>query len=465
MLINVEGDNKLLKRMLEALLKASHDGLWLVDKDATVVGVNEAAWKMNGLQDIDIIGKNMKELQKKGFWDDQPIASLQVLETKRPCTIVQWMKTGAKALVTGTPLFDSQGNLILVVVNDRDITHLTMLTAELEVSQMGRDKTGWKELSINPALTSHVVGCSGVMKRVIQEAAKLAQVGSTVLIRGDTGVGKNVIARLIHSCSSRCGEPFVAINCSAIPDPLIESEFFGYEHGAFTGSRKPGKKGLFEMAHGGTLFLDEVGDMSLSLQAKVLKFLEDKEIVPLGGQAMKKVDVRILAATNKNLQEMIDKGFFRQDLYFRLNVTSIDIPPLRDRREDIRPLAEYFLSKVNKKYQLDKKLSEEVMEVLTSLSYEGNVRELENVVERLVVISEEQTITIASLPPSLLEKRGASQTKTLKEAVIDFEASLIESTIKRCASQEKAAKLLGIDQSTLSRKIKRYRKARSRVVH
>jgi transcriptional regulator with PAS, ATPase and Fis domain len=285
------------------------------------------------------------------------------------------------------------------------------------------------------------------------------------LLLGDSGVGKEVIASIIHASSSRNKENFVKINCSAITPSLLESELFGYEAGAFTGALAKGKQALFETAHQGTLLLDEIGDMPIELQAKLLRVIQSREFYRIGGLEPIRSNVRIIASTNKDLEKMIQKGEFREDLFYRLNVISIDIPPLRDRKEDIRPLLLHFCYFYNKKYNMNKVFSDELIRVLENYYWPGNIRELKNLVERLILLCIEDLL----LPEHLYSKYRlsgviltnddviqVSKIIPLKDAIAITEKTLVMKAMEKCRSTRKAAELLGVSQSTVMRKLKEY---------
>jgi len=302
------------------------------------------------------------------------------------------------------------------------------------------------------------------MKKIIELSTRVARVDSTVLITGESGVGKEIIAKLIHRASKRSSGPLIRINCGAIPENLLESELFGYESGAFTGARKDGKPGMFELAEGGTLFLDEIGEMPFSLQVKLLRVLQEREIVRVGGTKPTKVDVRIVTATNSNLEEMVANGTFREDLYYRLNVVNIAIPPLRERVDDIPHLALHFIKKFNTKYNMNKKMTLEAIDRLCQYSWPGNVRELENLIERLVVMVREEEIGVQHLPDSLQGRTevdkgnvvSISEIVPLKKALEEVEKQLLSKALHKYGSTRKVAKVLGINQSTVVRKANRY---------
>jgi transcriptional regulator with PAS, ATPase and Fis domain len=307
------------------------------------------------------------------------------------------------------------------------------------------------------------------MKELVKIATRIARVDSTVLIQGESGVGKELIVDLIHSHSNRKKGPLIKINCGAIPENLLESEFFGYEPGAFSSASKNGKLGLFEVAAGGILFLDEIGDMPLSLQVKLLRVLQDKEITRVGGIKKQIIDVRILAGTNRNLADLITRNEFRQDLFYRLNVVPIRVPTLRERREDIPVLADYFMDYFIKKYcieNIDKNLDPNVIDCFMEHDWPGNVRELENLIERLIVTADHDKISVDDLPFWLNKsyqngEDSESESQSLRCAIEDTERKLLENAFSRCKSTYEVARILDINQSTVVRKAAKYGITRS----
>ncbi len=305
-----------------------------------------------------------------------------------------------------------------------------------------------------------LIGESPVMKKLKETIEIVSKVDSTVLIYGESGTGKELVARSIHRLSNRSDKPFVDINCAAIPDNLIESELFGYEKGAFTGATR-GKKGKFEIADGGTLFLDEIGDMPLLAQSKLLRVLEERKISRIGSIENVPVDVRVIAATNKNLEEEVKKGNFREDLFYRINVVPIYVPPLRERGEDIIILAEHFLSVFSKDYKREKpELSNEVKEIMLNYSWPGNVRELKNLMERLTILIHGETVKPSDLPKNMFKgsnELGKFTNMQLKQAREEFEKNYIKEVIEKFNGDlKKAAKFMGIDLSNLYRKLNKY---------
>ena len=301
---------------------------------------------------------------------------------------------------------------------------------------------------------------SQAMQLILQVVLRVSQVNSTVLLMGESGVGKDVMARLIHRLSPQSDGPFISVNCGAVPENLLESEFFGYEKGAFTSASRAGKPGLFEQANGGTFFLDEIGELPLNLQVKLLKVIQDQRCRRLGGQRDLKLDIRFIAATNRDMRQMVAEGKFRDDLFYRLYVVPIEIAPLRERREDILPLALMFLKElISDKYDVSRTLSHELMTILESYDWPGNVRELQNVIERMVVTADSEVLQPHHLPDSVY-KNAAQEglgvwvggAMNLRQARDDLERQLIAKALSKTGNTRKAAKLLGVDHSTVVRK-------------
>ena len=305
----------------------------------------------------------------------------------------------------------------------------------------------------------NMVGTSNAMKEVYRLIEQVADSNATVLIRGESGTGKDLVAHAIHYNSTRANKPFVKINCTALPETLLESELFGHEKGAFTGATER-KVGRFEKANGGTIFLDEIGDFSINLQAKLLRVIQFKEFERLGGSETIKANVRIVVATNKNLEEQIKEKLFREDLYYRINVFPIYLPPLRERKDDIMLLADYFLEQFSKENNKRiTRISTPAIEMLTSYHWPGNIRELENCIERAVLLCNDDVVRSEHLPPSLqmIKKSDAPLGRSLTEIIENKERELIIDSLKKCGGQQiKAAKELGLTERILGYKIKKY---------
>lgn len=462
-----ELDNyKALVRELNTIIDSSYDGLYICNKDGIVTRVNPAWERICGFSSKDIVGKTPYELVAAGLYNKS--AATKAFETKKTCTVMLEMTSGPKKnqkiMATSTPVLNDQGEIEQVVVNVRDITEIANLKDQLNATRMLSEKyaTELEQIRMQQMMMDDLIAQSPSMHRVLELATRVAQVESTVLVTGESGVGKEVIAKKIHLLSKRKNKSLIKINCGAIPENLLESELFGYEGGAFTGAKKEGKPGMFEVASGGTLFLDEIAEIPLNLQVKLLRAIQEKEIIRVGGIKPISVDVRIIAATNKDLAEMVRRGTFREDLFYRLNVVNIHIPPLRSRKEDIPPLLYAVLKKFNQKYNQEKVLSEQVVDRLLQYHWPGNIRELENLIERLIVLVNENIILLRHLPEHLKEDESRNRAIQvngiipLKKAIEDVEAQLIENALKEHGTTRKAAKILQVNQSTIVRKIKSY---------
>ncbi|TCO75205.1 sigma 54-interacting transcriptional regulator [Marinisporobacter balticus] len=452
-----------LSEKLDAVIESSYDGIYITDGQANTVKINKSYERITGVNREEMLDKNMLELEKSRCVSES--ATLRVLETKGTVTIHQKFRTGKNALVTSTPILDENGEIIMVVTNVRDITELAKLKKQLEKNKELTQKyySEIEEMRMQLLNTLHIVAQDEKMLETMRIAKRVAKVDTTVLVLGETGVGKEEVAKFIHKNSNRRRNQFIKINCGAIPVNLIESELFGYEKGAFTGANREGKVGLFEIADGGTLFLDEVGELSLDIQVKLLRVLQEHEIKRIGGNTCIKIDVRILAATNRNLERMVKEKCFREDLYYRLNVIPMNIPPLRERRGDILPLVSYFLSELNEKYGWNKEFSKEALESLYEYAWLGNVRELKNIVERVVIMSNEDRIILNDLPKEIIAYKHdknlmiSPQIIPLKDAVANVEKNLLDKAFEKYGNVRDAAKVLGIDASTFVRKRQKYK--------
>ena len=377
---------------LDAIIESSFDGIYVTDGKANTLKINKSYEKITGLRRKDMINRNMYDLQKEGYISKS--ATLMVLKTKKSSTIEQEFSTGKKVLVSSNPIFDDKGNISMVVTNVRDITKLYELQDDL-LKNMKLTEKYYSEIEamrIQYLNLTDIIAKDITMINLLEIAKRVANVDTTVLILGETGVGKEEIAKFIYKNSKRKDKNFIKINCGAIPENLIESELFGYVKGAFTGANKEGKMGLFEVADGGTVFLDEIGELPLDLQVKLLNVLQEGEVERIGAVKAIKIDVRVLAATNRNLEEMTKDKSFRSDLYYRLNVVPLTVPSLRERRGDIIPLVQYFLAQLNKKYKFDKTFTIEALDTLYNYNWPGNVRELKNIVERVMVMTRSDKI-------------------------------------------------------------------------
>ncbi|AGL03823.1 sigma 54-interacting transcriptional regulator [Desulfoscipio gibsoniae] len=451
------------KNELEAIFDASFDEIFVIDGQGLVVKISNAGIPYYGVDTQQMIGQNVLELEKQGLI--KPSVARLVFEKKERVTITQKTGAGKELIVTGNPVFDEQGNILRIVVNSREVSELARLRKRLFETEQLADayRKQVMQLESDKKINKEIVASSPEMIKVLDMVDKVARVDSTVLITGESGVGKGVVASRIHKLSSRNDGPFVSINCGAIPENLLESELFGYAPGAFTGAQKGGKKGLIQIGDGGTVFLDEVGELPLNLQVKLLHVIQQRCVLPVGGTVPINVNVRFIAATNRNIKDMVAEGSFREDLYYRLNVIPLDIPPLRQRPQDILPLLEYYLDVINKKYDMLKKLHPETVDILQRYSWPGNVREVENIIERLAVTSELVEIKPSCLPDYVLNQISKKDNKiyvpdlcNMEEAVYEVEKQLISRAYKTYGNTYLMAEALGINQSTVVRKMKKY---------
>lgn len=453
-----------ITRELDAIINISSDGLWISDENGFVIRINPASEKMNNIQADHVVGRNIRELLDEGFIDRS--VTMEVLRTNSVVNLLQQTREGRKLIVTGNPLFDDQGKLTRVVVNERDISEIDRLHRELEEREAISDKfrQQMREMQMIEVESRRIIARSPSMLKALRQALKVSAVESTVLILGESGVGKGMIADIIHKHSSRSQEPIIKINCGAIPESLMETELFGYDQGAFTGALKKGKPGYLELADRGILFLDEIGELSLASQVKLLRFLEDGHVTRVGGARSRKLDVRILAATNRELDAMVRENHFRHDLYYRLNVIPISIPPLRERREDVLPLLQHYIDHFSRKFGSEKRLTKSALDVLLAYPFPGNVRELMNICERVAVMSEGDRIDLEDLPAVVIGSEsppcppdGPPKTgRGLKEMVDRYERTILEQSLQCYGSQQRMAEALGVDQSTIARKLKKY---------
>jgi PAS domain S-box-containing protein/TyrR family helix-turn-helix protein len=451
-----------LEEELNAILDSSYDGIYITDGNGVTLRLNKACERIDEVDAKEVVGKHMAELINKGYYSES--VSLKVIKEKKPLTIIQRLKSGKELMVTGNPIFKN-GKITRVVTNSRDMTELNELRRQLEENKRITEKyqSELRLLRSQAVQYESVIAKSEQMKTLINLAMRIAEVDTTVLIQGESGVGKEVLAKIIYKNSKRVNEPFIKVNCGAIPENLLESELFGYEGGAFTGAKKEGKIGLFELANNGTLFLDEVGELPFNLQVKLLRALQEKEIIRVGGNSSINIDVRIIAATNRDLKKAVKDGSFRADLFYRLNVVPLMIPPLRARKEDIEHLAQHFLNKFNKKYETNKFFSNEALKILLNYAWPGNVRELENLIERIVVTSNENEIKPKHLIVYFNEVNGENSVvierdtvESLREAVDNFEKNLLLQMMHYYDSTRDLAAALKVNRSTITRKFKKY---------
>jgi TyrR family helix-turn-helix protein/PAS domain S-box-containing protein len=460
---------------LNSALENSFDGVMITNSKGIGLKVNPAILRLTALKEDHFVGKKINDLTEKGIFEYEPI-TIRALREKRIVTGVQKINTGRAVTVTGVPVLDDHEKVVRVITNVRDLLELDQLKEDMRKSQelLVRYQTELAALRFELMKSQQIVAQSEEMLGVLEAAFHVAGSDVSVLILGESGVGKDIIARLIHNNSSRQQKgSFIKVNCGAIPRELMESEFFGYERGAFTGARREGKRGFFELAHEGTLFLDEIADLPLNLQVKLLRVLEDREIMRLGGEKPVKVDVRIVTATNKDLAVMVADGSFRDALFYRLNVVPVTVPPLRERPEDISALLAHYLARFNEKYKVDKSFSREALQLLLGYSWPGNVRELINLVERLVITTRFRVILPEHLPESMLLSIKENifsaalllehdylweqlHSKSMKEILDEIEKKIILLAYRECRSSRKVGELLGISHATVINKLRKH---------
>lgn len=454
-----------LNRDYLGMIENSYDAMTIADCDGGLLLVNPAFERIMGIKKSEALSRTIQDLTNEGITDAS--AALKAFETGKEETVIINTREGRQVLSTGVPVYDHNGKIIRVYCNIRDVTELIHLRQKYEQSQRLASKYLFELLEFKRGKSFKFVAHSKQIKKILEIVYRIAIVDSTVLILGESGVGKDLVARVIHEASSRNDSgPFLKINCAAIPADLLESELFGYEGGAFTGANKEGKAGYFEIADKGTIFLDEIGELPKKLQVKLLAVIQDQKITRIGGVKEKDVDVRIIAATNRDLEEMVRQGDFREDLFYRLNVVPVIIPPLRERKEDIPFLIVHYTELFNQKYNLEVKFSKEVIEVLCKYNWPGNVRELANLVERVVVTSQESLIKPELLPKKYLARAQnpaelGSNFKSLYDAVEQYELQLVKSTLELCKSREEAASKLGISLSGLARRMRRLKQVKN----
>lgn len=462
---------------LETLLDSIPMGIYVLDDKGNYLYANRLLSWYTGLPKQDFLKLNV--LQQDSY---NVCVSEIVYRTKKPVTMFQDVKVQAtgksfRQLITSTPIFDGEGNIrnLIAVMEPVRMLNKRFQTARSNEVIATHTITGAGVQDF------HVVAYSKEMQNVLALARQVANVDSSVLMRGESGTGKEIVAHYLHRAGARRDKPFVVINCASLPENLLESELFGYEKGAFTGASTNGKRGLIEEADGGTLFLDEINSMPMALQGKLLRVLETKTSRRIGSLEDQAINFRLVAATNQSLQKMCAEGTFREDLYYRLNVVPIQLPPLRNRIDDIVPLANQFMSEFCNKYNKVKSLSSKAFDRLLQYDWPGNVRELRNFIERLIVTTSDDTIEINEIPDVMFglddfKKMEAPKRKnyifvdqktgfasyedndfSLKNYMENCEKHLLETILKTCGNTYKAAEILKVDQSSVVRKKNKYK--------
>lgn len=439
-----------------SILNSAPHGIWVWDGFGRVIAVNKTAEKYGRVDEKSLIGKCYLELIRDGLYDRS--VAHDIFRTKTRASVnSRSMRTGLLTRNTGIPHVDERGEVYRIVVTETPVNgagEVRPLSDSEAIDALLNES--FHDPTMVRAGSCEVVARSEAYRNTLKKSFNLADKGvSRILILGESGSGKGLLARVIHERSARKSHPFVQINCAAVPENLLEAELFGYEGGAFTGARAQGKAGLLEKANGGTIFLDEIGEMPLSLQAKLLKYLDDFQVMRLGGTQETKVDCTLIAATNCDLTTHVKKGRFREDLYYRINAFSVPIPPLRERPEDIPVLFEHYLAAYNERYGSKCKLSPLLVESLRSYPFPGNVRELKNIVKRVVVLGE--TEALDGQVAAFIKQRPSSDTsQPLKAQVEAFERELLKKAMTLHPTTRALAQHLGIDQSSVVRKLKKH---------
>lgn len=449
--------HKLCLEDFKALVDRADDGYMIADADGVYLYTNKAYLQAVGI-DRDVVGDRMQDYIDRG--DIERFSMLMAIEEKKQVSLLSTVRGKQTIYATSKPIFDQDGNITKVFTHVKDVTESENLRKQVRtLENLGK---GVQSQEASEYGNGTVVG-SRKMQEVFDLANKVKDfLSSTIMLLGESGVGKDVVARYLHQYSALKKGPFIAVNCGALSEQLLETELFGYVGGSFTGANKAGKMGLFEAAQGGTLFLDEIGDVSPGLQVKLLRAIENRTITRVGDYREVPISTRILTATNKNLPNMIASGDFREDLYYRLNVVTITIPPLRERKDDIQPLLLFYLKLYNEMYNLNKSMSKDLLRTLNNYAWPGNVRELKNVVERLVVTSDNDIIGKCDLPRSREETTGepisvsVNAIVPIEQAVSCVERKLLQKAWQELGTSRKIAEALEVDRSTISRKLLKY---------
>ncbi len=459
----------LAEKLLHSIINTSNNNITIADANGMILQTNKEHWSVYGIKGDGYKGKSVFQLEKEGILT--PSITALVLKEKRPVQIMQHTQTGKVIMTQGYPIFDEEGKIIWVISYAQDQTEIRNLQEQYE--QLERKLQGYQTEVEELRRKEGIHYRSKEMQQMVNTIHRVAESDATVLFLGESGVGKSMFAHELHNQSQRRKEPFIEVNCSTIPESLFESEMFGYEAGSFTGATKNGKQGLIEQADNGTLFLDEIGELPLSMQVKLLKVLQEKKFMRIGGKKERHVDFRLVTATNQNLEEMVEQGKFRLDLYYRLHVIPLQIPPLRERKDEIPFLINRYVDLMNVKYKTSKKLHAATYETLIGYKWPGNVRELENLMERLILTTEGNIIYPNDLPPSIsgepisnttvdeLQKEASIMDELnhldLNSAIEKVEEYMIRKASHQCKTTYEMAELLGISQPSVVRKLKKYK--------
>lgn len=443
------------------ILEAMYDDCVIISRDGVLETVMPNFQSMYGITASQAVGRTVYELEEQGIFN--PSIGARVLKSGKQEVVIQLTSSGKHLMTTAIPIIDKNGVLQKVISYSRDVTKYESLLKEHgKLKEMLSAYTSEiEQLRQEQNIPPHIIHDSAPLRKIIAQISRIAKFDSNVLITGESGVGKTMYAKHIHAQSPRKNGPFIEINCGAIPENLLESELFGYERGAFTGANREGKHGLVELADGGTLFLDEISDLPIHMQGKLLKVIQDQRITRVGGTRERAVDFHLIAATNRKLDAMVESGTFREDLYYRLNVIAIDVPPLREHKDDIFRLTMHFMDKICEKYAIKRTISDKVMDTLIEYDWPGNIRQLENVVERMLLSADGYVVKPEQLPPAIRNKKAdqgynAEGQGTLKEMMESVERRIFNDYYKKYGSTTKVAKALGISQPSASIKLSKY---------
>ena len=448
--------------LVDAVLDTFPDGLCLLTPTRIVVKSNQMAARFLGVDAAALTGQSLDSVTALRSVDPDFLSNVTAGGAMATTTVME-MPDGRRVMLSARPILSPSGEPLHIVLVLRDVGTLSRLVAQVS-DTVPTQSHGWSDVrqGMNDDAGSSWVAVSPTIQAIHARAVECAETDSPVLILGETGTGKNHIARLIHEQSKRSRKPLQVINCGAFPDTLIEAELFGYARGAFTGADWRGKPGMLAVADGGTLVLDEIGDLPLPLQVKLLRFLDVGEIWPIGASRPRRLDVRIIGATNTDLKAAIEAGRFRADLFYRLNVLTIHLPPLREHPDDVPGLVDMMVTMLERRLGRRRRVSPHALATLAAYRFPGNVRELWNIVERLVITTKREVVEVHDLPPEVRDHSGAAMHgavvgKSLKDAVRRVEASLVREALARYGTQSLAAKHLGVGQATIARKAKEYR--------
>jgi PAS domain S-box-containing protein len=460
----IEAEMEIILQYFKEILNIFTDGIYISDREGTTLLVNHMYEQLTGLSQASLQGRNVFALVEEGVFDR--ILNPEIVHSRKPAVSVQTIRGDKRVILHGWPVLDAGGEVRLVVTFVRDISMITRFREQIVKQKQLIDEFSERLegiIQVN-ATSTPTVFRSEVITSLVSQLKRVANSDATILLLGETGVGKDVFARVAYEHSARRKSIFLKVDCGSIAPNLIESELFGYVPGAFSGASAKGKAGYFEMADKGTIFLDEIGELPLAMQTRLLRVLQDNEVTRVGATQPRAVDVRIIAATNRDLAEAVKAGTFRSDLFYRLKVAVFSIPPLRERRADIVPLAKHFLDRYATKYRRSMEIAESALEALEYYRWPGNVREMQNFMQSLVVTSERPTITCSDLPPQMGEAcppellytaPDLEEARPLQDIMAEIERDILSRAVQKYGSVSKVARFFQTSRSTIFRKLRR----------